>query len=79
MSPSLHNAADMFKKTFALHKTAGAYGQTTLTTLSVIHQAVMSWRLHWQPSNGRKSYNRWRVRQLPFRKRGAPVSLSQVD
>jgi hypothetical protein len=49
MGPSLQDAADILKKAFALHKTAGGHGQTTLTTLSVIHQVVMSWRLHWQP------------------------------
>jgi hypothetical protein len=42
MGPSLQDAADILKKAFALHKTAGGHGQTTLTTLSVIHQVVMS-------------------------------------
>jgi hypothetical protein len=43
MGPSLQDAADILKKAFALRKTAGGYGQTTLTTLSVIHQVAMAW------------------------------------
>jgi len=42
MGPGLQDAADVLKKAFTLHKTVGGYGQTTLTTLSVIHQAIMS-------------------------------------
>lgn len=43
MGPSLQDAADTLKKAFALRKTASGYGQTTLTTLSVIHQVAMAW------------------------------------